>query len=116
MLERYRRVLGAPHVLALVVSSVLARTPIGMVSLALVLYVEGLTGTFGSAGAGTAAVAVAAGGGSPLQGRLVDHHGHRKNLLAWVGGPVGGLVAGVAPGGGGGAAAGPPPPPPRRGG
>src|SRR4051794_41840710 len=99
MLERYRRVLGAPHVLALVVSSVLARTPIGMVSLALVLYVEGLTGSFGSAGAVTAAFAVAAGVAPPLHGRPIGHHGHRKGLVPGVGGPVGALGGVVLLGG-----------------
>lgn len=84
MLDRYRRVLGAPHVLALVVSSVLARTPIGMISLALVLYVERLTGSFGSAGAVTAAFAIAAGIASPLQGRLIDRVGQRRVLVPCV--------------------------------
>ena len=80
MLERYRRVLGAPHVLPLVLASVLARAPIGMISLALVLYVEDLTGSFGSAGAVTACFAVAAGIASPLQGRLIDRLGQTRVL------------------------------------
>jgi len=84
MLDRYRRVLRAPHVLALVVSSVLARTPIGMISLALVLYVERLTDSFGAAGAVSAAFAAAAGIGSPLQGRLIDRLGQTRVLIVAV--------------------------------
>jgi MFS family permease len=84
MLDRYRRVLRAPHVRALVLSSVLARTPIGMISLALVLYVERLTGSFAAAGAVTAAFAVAAGVASPLQGRAIDRVGQTRVLLPAV--------------------------------
>jgi MFS family permease len=84
MWERYRRVLRAPHVLALVLSSVLARTPIGMISLALVLYVERLTGSFGAAGGVTAAFAVSAGLASPLLGRMIDRVGHRRVLVPCV--------------------------------
>ena len=84
MFSRYARVLRAPHVRALVVSSVLARMPIGMVSLALVLYVDQLTGSFASAGVVTASFAIAAGVGSPLQGRLVDRHGQSRVLVPCV--------------------------------
>src|SRR4051812_40784230 len=84
MWVRYRRVLRAPHVLALVLSSVLARTPIGMISLALVLYVEQLTGSVAAAGGVTAAFAVAAGLGSPVQGRLIDRLGHTRVLVPTV--------------------------------
>ncbi|HEY3188088.1 MAG TPA: MFS transporter [Solirubrobacteraceae bacterium] len=92
MLDRYRRVLGAPHVLGLVVSSVLARTPIGMISLALVIYVERLTGSFGAAGAVTAAFAIAAGVASPLQGRLIDRVGQRRILVPCVCAHAGAIV------------------------
>jgi MFS family permease len=84
MFSRYARVLRAPYARALVVSSVVARMPVGMVSLALVLYVERLTGSFGSAGAVTASFAVAAGVGSPLQGRLVDRVGQTRVLVPSV--------------------------------
>jgi MFS family permease len=84
MLDRYRRVLGAPHVRSLVLSSVLARTPIGMISLALVLYVDRLTGSFASAGAVTAAFAVAAGLASPIQGRAIDRLGQTVVLVPIV--------------------------------
>ena len=84
MFSRYARVLRAPHVRALVVSSVLARMPIGMVSLALVLDVEHLTGSFGSAGLVTAAFAISAGVVSPLQGRLVDRVGQTRVLVPCV--------------------------------
>jgi MFS family permease len=101
MLNRYRRVLGAPHVRALVVASVLARIPLGMTSLALVLYVERLTGSFGSAGAVTAAFAVAAGVVSPLQGRLVDRLGQPRVLVPCAAVQAAAILAIIALGEGG---------------
>ena len=93
MLERYRRVLAAPHVRPLVASSVLARMPIGITGLATVLFVRDQTGSFGSAGVVSAAFAVAAGMISPLQGRLIDRLGQTRVLVPSVLIHVAGLVA-----------------------
>jgi MFS family permease len=82
--ERYARVLRARHVLPLVLSSILARMPIGIVGLALVLFVEERTDSFGAAGAVSAAFALAAGVGSPLQGRLIDRVGQTRVMLPAV--------------------------------
>src|SRR5690349_13774140 len=71
----YRRVLGAPGVLALAVSSVLARLPVGMAAIGLVLYVRQETGSFAAAGAAAAGFAVGVGLTAPLLGRFVDSHG-----------------------------------------
>lgn len=46
----YRRIFASPHVLALAVSSVVARLPVGMTGLAFVIYVQHRTGSFGAAG------------------------------------------------------------------
>src|SRR4051812_19595087 len=81
MFARYARVLRAPHVRPLVMSSVLARMPIGITGLATVLFVQDETGSFGSAGAVSAAFAVAAGAAAPLQGRLIDRIGQRAVLV-----------------------------------
>src|SRR5262245_7755022 len=84
MRDRYARVLRAPHVRALVVSSVLARLPIGIVALALILFVEEETGSFAQAGAVSGAFAVFGGLVAPLQGRLIDRLGQTRVLAPLV--------------------------------
>ncbi|HET9676709.1 MAG TPA: MFS transporter, partial [Solirubrobacterales bacterium] len=73
----YRRILATPHVLALTVSSVLARLPVTMAGLALVIYVHDRTGSFGSAGAAAGAFTVGLALTAPVLGRLVDRRGPR---------------------------------------
>lgn len=84
MWERYRRVWRAPHVGALMVASVLARVPIGIVSLALILFVEDVKGSFAAAGGVTAAFALSAALLAPVMGRLIDRQGQTRVLLAGV--------------------------------
>jgi MFS family permease len=76
----YRRVLGAPGVRPLAISSVLARLPVGMAAIGLVLYVRHETGSFAAAGAAAAGFAVGLGLTAPLLGRFIDSHG-RGTLL-----------------------------------
>ncbi|HEY1853649.1 MAG TPA: MFS transporter [Solirubrobacterales bacterium] len=71
----YRRVLGAPGVLPLALSSVLGRLPIGMAAIGLVLYMHHETGSFAAAGIATAGFTVGVGFTAPLLGRFVDSHG-----------------------------------------
>ena len=71
----YRRVLRAKGIVPLAAASVLARLPIGMGAISLVLYVQHLTGSFADAGAAAAAFAVGLGLTAPLLGRLVDSRG-----------------------------------------
>jgi MFS family permease len=59
----------------LALASVLARLPIGMGAIALVLYVHHQTGSFAAAGIATAAYTVGLGLTAPLLGRFVDSHG-----------------------------------------
>jgi MFS family permease len=61
--------------------SILARVPLTMFSVAILVHVEHLTGSFASAGAATGVYAVALGIGGPPLGRLVDRHGQRPVLL-----------------------------------
>jgi MFS family permease len=83
---------GTPGARRLLATSVLARLPLTMISIGLLIHAQHLTGSFGSAGLvdGTYAVALAAGG--PLLGRLVDRRGQTQVLLA------SGLVAGTGMG------------------
>jgi len=77
----YRRILSRPHVLALCATSVLARLPVGMGAVALVIFVHDHTGSFGAAGVVAGAFTIGLGATSPLLGRLVDRRGPRRVLI-----------------------------------
>jgi MFS family permease len=79
--ERYARVLRAPDVARLLGAAVLARMPIGIDTLAIVLFVRAETGSFARAGLVAAAFGIGSGVSSPLQGRLIDQHGHARIML-----------------------------------
>jgi MFS family permease len=99
--ERYARVLRAPDVVRLLGAAVLARMPLGIDSLAIVLFVRAETGSFARAGLVTAGFGIGAGVMTPLQGRLVDRYGHARVLLPLAAGHAGSLGALVALGLGG---------------
>ncbi len=61
--------------------SIVARLPLAMFSIGLLVHAEHLTGSFAAAGVVTGAYAVALGVGGPLLGRLVDRRGQRAALL-----------------------------------
>jgi MFS family permease len=79
--DRFAGVLRTPDVVRLLGAAVLARMPIGIDSLAIVLFVRGETGSFASAGAAAAAFGLGSGVTSPAQGRLIDRHGHARVML-----------------------------------
>src|SRR4051795_4222203 len=95
---RYARILRAPHVLPLMASALVARLPIGIDALAIVLFLRERTGSYAAAGIVSACFALGAGAGAPLSGRLVDRFGQREVLvpLALVHAPR--LAVPVAPG------------------
>jgi MFS family permease len=70
---------GARRLIAL---SIIARLPLTMVSIGLLLHAKHLTGSFAAAGAVDAAYAIALGLGAPLVGRAVDRRGQTAVLLA----------------------------------
>jgi MFS family permease len=80
-MKRYREVLRVPHVAALIAATLLARFPIGINALALILYLRDETGSFAVAGVVAGGLAAGAGIGAPIQGRLVDHFGQRRVLV-----------------------------------
>jgi len=61
--------------------SILARLPLPMLSIGLLVHTEHLTGSFAVAGVVTAVFAGALGLGGPLLGRVVDRRGHTAVLL-----------------------------------
>jgi MFS family permease len=79
--ERYARVLRAPHARALLLAEIPARMPIGIIGLALVLFMREHTGSYAVAGAIAAAFGAALGLSSPLIGRLIDRRGLRTVVL-----------------------------------
>ena len=80
-MRRYAAVLRVPHVSALIAATLLARFPIGINALALVLYLRAERGSFAVAGAVVGALAAGSGIGAPVQGRLVDAFGQRRVLV-----------------------------------
>jgi MFS family permease len=80
-MRRYAAVLRVPHVAPLIAATLLARFPIGINALAIVLYLRAERGSFAVAGAVAGALAAGSGVGAPVQGRLVDAFGARRVLV-----------------------------------
>jgi Major Facilitator Superfamily len=81
---------SSPGALRLMVVSVLARLPMAMLSIGLLVHTEHLTGSLAAAGVVAGAYAVSLGVGGPVLGRLVDRRGQTVILAAGAG------VAGAA--------------------
>jgi len=80
-LGRFATVLALPGVRPALTAAFVARLPIGMMSLSIVLLVSGETGSYATAGAVAATQAVAGGITSPLLGRLIDRVGQTPVLV-----------------------------------
>src|SRR4051812_9521793 len=80
-MTRYGEILRTPQVTPLVASSLLSRLPIGINSLALVLFLSAKTGSFAIAGAVSGSLAAGSGLGAAFAGRLVDRLGARRVLV-----------------------------------
>jgi MFS family permease len=80
MLTSYRRILARPGALHFSMAGLFARLPISMVGLGIVLLVSAATGSYGLAGAVSAAYMLANAGFAILQGRLLDAIGQRRVL------------------------------------
>jgi predicted MFS family arabinose efflux permease len=84
MLSTYRRVLSLPGALVFSMSGLVARLPISMISLGIVLLVSSRTGSYGLAGAVSAAFLIATAALSVPQARLIDRLGQRTVLAPAV--------------------------------
>ncbi|MDR7254508.1 MFS family permease [Nocardioides sp. BE266] len=80
MLDSYRRVLARPGALAFSSAALVARLPISMVGLGIVLLVEHRTGSYGYAGTVSAVFVLAEAAFAVLHGRLVDSFGQSRVL------------------------------------
>ncbi len=93
---RYGAVLRAEHVRPLLVAATIARLPIGIHGLAIVLFLREETGSYATAGAVAAAFALGAGGSGPVQGRAIDRLGQRRVIVPMISLHAAALLALVA--------------------
>ncbi|GDY30720.1 MFS transporter [Gandjariella thermophila] len=80
-LADYRTALTTPAARGPVIAAAVARFPIAMVGLSLLLYVQRTTGSFAVAGAVSAAGLVGLAVGSVVQGRLMDRLGPSRPII-----------------------------------
>jgi MFS family permease len=78
---RYRAVMRVPGVGWLLTTSLVARLPVAMANLAIILRIATATGSYARAGAVTGAYVVGTGLFGPFLGRLADRAGRRPVLL-----------------------------------
>jgi len=81
----YRTILSLPGALAFSATGWVARLPISMVGLGLVLLVSSSTGSYGLAGSVSAAYVIAGALFAPVQARVVDRHGQHRVLPVLAG-------------------------------
>ncbi len=81
VLAAYRQVLSKPGAAAFSASGFLARLPISMVTLGIVLLISARTDSYGLAGGISAALVIASCLAALLQGRLIDRLGQARVLL-----------------------------------
>ena len=96
MLTTYRRVLGLPGALVFSLSGLVARLPISMVSLGIVLLVSTRTGSYSLAGTVSASYLIATALFAVPQARLIDRLGQGRVLPVVVGVFAVGLTATMA--------------------
>jgi MFS family permease len=80
VLDPFRRILALPGALAFSATGLVARMPIAMLGLGIVLLVSDRTGSYALAGSISAAQVAAGAVASPLQGRLMDRFGQARVL------------------------------------
>lgn len=79
-LQRYRQFLNVPGMGATVLASIVGRIPIGVAGLAILLFVQGRSGSFAQAGAASAFYVIGLALVAPSLGRLIDRNGPRQIL------------------------------------
>src|SRR5437867_9990313 len=80
--SRYGAFFRLPDVARLFAMAFVARMPIGMLSLALLMHLRALTGSFALAGATVGGYLMAMAVTAPVLGRVIDRYGPRGVLIA----------------------------------
>lgn len=80
----YRSLLRDRTVAELLVASIAARLPLGMIGLALLLFARQATGSYAAAGIAVGAMSIGQGLMTPVQGRLIDRFGTTRVLIPGV--------------------------------
>jgi MFS family permease len=93
VLAPYRSLLSTPGSKAFTAAGFVARLPISMLNIGIVLLVEAATGSYAIAGAVAATFAVVQAGASPQLARLVDRLGQARVTLPMLAVHLSGLVA-----------------------
>lgn len=81
-LKHYVAFFGLPGVPRLLLIALIARMPVGMMSLSMLLHLRQLSGSFAFAGAMVGTYLVAMASTAPIQGRLIDRYGPHGVLIA----------------------------------
>jgi len=81
LLAPYRRLLADRELKRIILTSLIARIPVGMNSLAITLGLQSLTGSFAAAGLAASAYLLAVGLQAPVIGRLIDQRGPASVML-----------------------------------
>jgi MFS family permease len=81
-LDRYAALLRRPHMKAVILGSLLGRLPIGVTGLAILLLVQGASGSFARGGTASAAYVAGLACVAPVLGRIIDRSGPRGVLLS----------------------------------
>lgn len=84
MANPYRALFAIPGVRVFVVAGFFGRMPMAMTTIAIVLLVSAVTGSYGLAGTASAGCAVAYGVAAPVVGRLADRYGQGRVLRPLV--------------------------------
>ena len=74
-LKHYAQFLRVPGVTRLLAIALIARMPVGMMSLSMLMHMRDLSGSFAFAGGMVGTYLIAMAGTAPIQGRLVDRYG-----------------------------------------
>jgi MFS family permease len=75
------KLVSAPGTSRVLGASIIARLPLPMLGIGLLVHIHALTGSFAAAGVVAGAYAIATGVGGPVLGRLVDRGGQTRALL-----------------------------------